>query len=300
MGLYEHSDKIAGGIEVISDTIKCGGRERVVGENTKWYMRNKFLQFKHLSKSKTADEKALLKIVQLKLPLTFGKKLTFYDDDKKSMPVKSESENNGDIYDKAIGVLNMRLDDSIDVIIKRLIIEYNLRAPLFWVLGDTVKFLAIVYKKKKPTGKKIKISPQMAELVEKIWKNNNYFQYVINSDDIPNNMMELMLYMLETIGKNKPSPGNWKEPVLEIVKYPCWCSISKKKMGELIDDEKKKLRHKIKDMRGIEIIREYVFTILTIENILIDRVDKLEQYFINLAKNIRKIFISLRNFFKKT
>jgi hypothetical protein len=300
MSLYEHSDKIAGGIEVISDTIKCGGQERVVGENTKWYMRNKFLQFKHLSKSKTADEKALLKIVNLKIPLTFGKKLNFYDDDKNSMPVKSEKKNNEDIYDKAIDVLNTRLNESIDVITNRLIVEYNLRSPLFWVLGDTVKFLAVVYKKKKPSGRKIKISPQMAELVEKIWKNNNYFQYVINSDDIPNNMMELMLYMLEAIEKNKPSPGNWKEPTLEIVKYPCWCSTSKKKIGDLIDEEKKKLKHKIGDKRGIEVIREYIFTILTIENILIDRVDKLEHYFIHLAKNIRKLFISLRNFFKKT
>jgi hypothetical protein len=199
MSLSAKSNIIAGGIDVSSDTVVCGGQERVVGENTKWFMRNKYLQLKHLSKSPTVSERCLLKIVNLKLPLTFGKKLEFYDDDKKDMPVKSEQKSSSEKHAKAMGVLNNRLGESIDTNVKRLVTEYNLRAPLFWVLGDIVRFLAVINKRKKPNAKKIKISPEMAALMEKVWQNKSFFKYVVNSDDVPNNMMELILYMFETI-----------------------------------------------------------------------------------------------------
>jgi hypothetical protein len=301
MSLSAKSNTIAGGIDVSSDTVVCGGQERVVGENTKWHMRNKYLQLKHLSKSSTVNEKGLLKIVNLKLPLTFGKKLKFYDDDKKDMPVKSEKKSSYEKHAKAMEVLKNRLDESIDVIVNRLVTEYNLRAPLFWVLGDIVRFLAVVNKRKKPNARKIKISPEMAVLMEKIWKNKSFFKYVVNSDEVPNNMMELMVYMLETIEKNKPPKGKWVEPRLEMIKHPCWCSISKNKLAEKIAGEKKKLKQKIKedgDIKDIDVLKEYVFTILNIENMLINYVDDTEKYFVHLAKNMSKIFSSLKKFFK--
>jgi hypothetical protein len=302
MSLSEKSNTIAGGIDVSSDTVVCGGQERVVGENTKWHMRNKYLQLKHLSKSSTVDERGLLKIVSLKLPLTFGKKLEFYDDDKKDMPVKSEKKSSSEKHAKAMEVLNNRLDESIDVIVKRLVTEYNLRGPLFWVLGDIVRFLAVVNRRKKPNAKKIKISPEMAALMEKIWQNKSFFKYVVNSDEVPNNMMELMMYMLDTIEKNKPPRGRWVEPRLEMIKYPCWCSISKNKLAAKIEDEKKKLKQKIKDSKDIkdmDVLKEYVFTVLNIENLLINYVNDMEKYFVHLAKNMSKIFNSLKKFFKK-
>jgi hypothetical protein len=294
MELSTTANLIAGGIEVGGDTIISGGRERVVGQNTKWYMRNKFLQMKHISKSSTADEKALLKIVGLKLPLTFGKKMEFYDDDKDDMPVKSKKKNSSGKHIKVMEVLKERLDDSADTITKRLITEYNLRAPLFWVLGDIVKFLAVVHKKKKPDSKKIKISPDMAVLIEKIWNGKNYFSYVVNSDDVPSNMMELMLYMLEIIKKIKPPMGKWVDPQLEMIKYPVIGDNIKQK----IEEEKEKINKTNKNIDDICVVKEYIFTILTIENILIEFIDELEKYFIHLAKNMRKIFECLKKFFK--
>lgn len=302
MSLSTKSNGIAGGIDVNSDTVVCGGQERVVGENTKWHMRNKYLQLKHLSESSTVDERGLLKIVGLKLPLTFGKQLEFYNDDKKDMPVKSEKKSSSEKHAKAIGVLNTRLDSSIDVIVKRLIIEYNLRTPFFWVLGSIIRFLAVVNKRKKPNAKKIKISPNMAALMEDIWKNKSFFKYVVNSDEVPNNMMELMMYMLDTIEKNKPPKGRWVDPQLEMIKYPHLCPVSKNKLVVMIDNEKKKLKQKIKnnkDMNDMDIVKEYVFTVLNIENLLIDHVDDVEKYFVHLAKNMNKIFNSLKKFFKK-
>ena len=92
----------------------------------------------------------------------------------------------------------------------------------------------------------------MAALMEKIWHNKSFFKYVVNSDEVPNNMMELMVYMLDTIEKNKPPKGRWVEPRLEMIKYPCWCFISKNKLAAKIEDEKKKLKQKIKDTKGIK------------------------------------------------
>ena len=299
MNLSEISNAIAGGIDVVCDTVVIsGGQELVVGENTRWYMRNKFLKFKHISKSSSVSEKDLLKIVNLKLPLTFGKKLTYYDDDKENMPTKSEKKSNIEKHEKAVEVLNERLDESIDKIINRLLTEYNLRAPLFWVLGDIVRYLALVNKKKKPNMRKIKISPEMSVIIENIWRGKSYFQYVVNSDDVPKNLMELMIYMLEAIGKNKPPKGVWIEPKLENVKYPRWCSISKDEIVKKIEAEKEKIKQTT-GIDGIDKIKEYVFTILTIENLLIDHVDKLEKYYIHIAKNMSNIFDSLKKFFNK-
>lgn len=61
--------------------------------------------------------------------------------------------------------------------------------------------------------------------------------------------------------------------------------------------EKKKLKQKTKNMNGMDKLKEYVFTILTIENLLIDHIDRLEKYYIHLAKNMSKIFDSLKKFF---
>lgn len=297
MNLSELSNIIAGGIDVVGDTVVSGGQERVVGENTKWYMRNKFLKLKHMSNSSLTGERDLLKIVSLKLPLTFGKNLVFYDDDKKEMPVKSEKKYSSERHDKAMEVLKERLDESIDKIVNRLVTKYNLRAPLFWVLGDIVRYLALVNKRQKPNAKKIKISPEMAALIETIWRGKKYFRYVVNSDNAPNNLIELMVYMLEIIEKNRPPKGIWVEPMLEIIKYPYWCSISKDEIVKKIEVEKKKLKQKTKNMNGMDKLKEYVFTILTIENLLIDHIDRLEKYYIHLAKNMSKIFDSLKKFF---
>jgi hypothetical protein len=293
MELYTTTNLIAGGIDVESDTIISGGHERVVGQNTKWYMRNKFLQLKHLSTSSTVNEKTLLKIVGLKLPLTFGKKMVFFDDDKKNMPVMSNTESNSVKHDKAIYVLKERINESIDITVKRLIVEYNLRAPLFWVLGDIIKFLAHVHRTKKPDSKKIKISPDMAVLIEKIWNGKKYFSYVVNSDEVPSNMIELMLHLLDTVEKLKPPKGEWMEPHLEIIKYPV---LFENNIEKKIDDVKKNM---IQEGKNIDVVKDHIFVILTIENLLINHIDNIEKYFIQSAKNVCKILNSLKKFFKK-
>lgn len=291
---------IAGGIDVISDSVISGGQERVVGENTKWYMRNKFIQLKHLASS-NADEKSLLKIVGLSIPITFGKKIkVYYDDDKNKIPTVTKKESVSEKQKKALEILDSRLDNNIDTIVKRAVIEYKLHAPLIWVLGDIVKFLAVVNKKKKPNTRKIKISPDMAVLIEKIWRGKNYFQYVINTDDVPSNMIDLMIHMLELIQKNNPPRGKWVEPILDIIKYPCFCKINKSQLEVMIDNEKKDLVKRVSSLNPLDAIKEKILTILTIENLLVDHIDSIEKYYVVLAKNMSKIYDSLKVFFKKS
>jgi hypothetical protein len=166
-----------------------------------------------------------------------------------------------------------------------------------WVLSDIVKLLAVTNKKIKNNPRKIKISPNMSELIEKIWSNNSHFKYIVNSDDVPGNLMELIVYMLDIIGKTRPSKGKWTEPHLDDVKYPCWCSISKEDISKKIEEEKNLLKNTIQNKKSIDNIKHYIFTILSIENLLINRLDSLEKYYIGVAKNMEKILIAIRKFF---
>ena len=75
--------EIAGGIEVSDDVITYNGNKFTVGGDTKYNMRTKFLCVKHIPINSDTFEKQLLKVINLNLPLTFGKKLNFMTPIKK-------------------------------------------------------------------------------------------------------------------------------------------------------------------------------------------------------------------------
>ena len=291
------SHAIAGGIGVSGETIVCGGNSIVVGENTKWSMRNKFLKLKHLSKA-PVDEKRLLKIVCLKLPISFSKQLVYYDDGKR-MPLKTDKILNNEKYSKALSVLKCRLENPIDEIVNRLITEYNLRAPLYWVLSDIIKFLARINKKTRPNARKIKISPKMSVLVKKVWNNKSPFKYVVNSDEIPHDLMDLLLHMLSVIKKTRPPKGYWSDPLLEDIKYPILPKKERIALNESISKLKKKLKKKITSDKSIHSINEYILTIPKIEHLLVPHINNIEVYYIQQAHNMKKILNCIKLFFKK-
>lgn len=282
--MNEYASQIAGGIEVVPDKIVSGGNEMVVGENTKWFMRDKFLQYSHLTK-KNADEKSLLKIIGLSIPISFNREV-YFDDNSKKIPQKSKKQSDSEIHEKAIQILEKRLREQPHITVKRLVNEYNLRAPLFWVLSDIVKYLILLNKKKNPNARKTKISPNMAVIIEKIWGQKNYFQYVVNSDDVPNNMIDLMVHILKKI---KHPKGEWKEPKLIKHTYP---SIS--------DQVRKRIENEQKKTGKNNDVKDFVLSVITIENILIDHIDAIEKYYIIVAKNMKIIFDGLKIFYKKT
>ena len=235
----------------------------------------------------------MLKILNESLPVSFGKKV-FYDDQTK-MPVMSKKESINDINKKAVDLLNVRLNESIETTINRCVEEYGLREPLNWALADIVKYLAVLIKKKRPSSRKIKVSATMAFSIGKIWKDSKHFQYVVNSSDVPSNMAELTIHMLGIMEKINTKKGRWTTANIEEYSYPCICSINKNTLFSFIEDEKKDLSLRVNDNN---IIKETIMTILIIESLIINHVDAIEKYYINAAKNISKIYDDLKVYFR--
>jgi hypothetical protein len=303
-------NRIVGGLESeYFDTVITGGNEVVVGENAKWFMRDKFLRLKYMNKAgcgcplrSAAEKKAariaenssiknMLKVIHLTIPINFSRKVHY--DDEKTRILKDYPEGGETLASKAIKVLKNRLGDSINTNVNRLTSEYNLRAPLVWVLSDMVKYLSMKTRKNNPNMRKIKISPEMSEMVEKIWRDGKYFQYHVNNADIPADMLTLMLYLLGVLEKQKPGKGKWAEPVLDNGKKPVLSVAARSSLQKKIGALKNAVIRK--KTAGVQ---EYVFTVLQIENLIIEHVVKLELYYITLAKNMGRIFESLKKFLK--
>ena len=82
------------------------------------------------------------------------------------------------------------------------------------------------------------------------------------------------------------------------ITYPVLSKEEKRKILIGINIEKKSLAKKIKSLKKNNILSEYIFTLLKIENILVPHINKIELYYVQLAKNMYKMLISLRRFFK--
>lgn len=287
--------QIAGGIDVSDDVIVCGGKERVVGENTNWNLRDKLIQLKYAENS---DERALLRIVGLKLPISFNSTIAYFDDGK-DMPEKKVKQVTSEINSKAITVLKERIDMAIPAQIKMLVNSNNLIAPLYWVLGEMIRLLAFVNRKKKPDSRRIKISPEMSQTIESIWNGKGFFKYYPYTDDVPQNLFELILHMLDIIEKNRPPKGKWKKPYLGRTRYPTLTDSLKKSMEAKMSREKMDLTKRIKGKKGLDLIKEYVLTVIKMEKILSSHVNDIEQYYVRVSKNMSKIHNSLKNFFSR-
>ena len=296
MSVAKLAGLIAGGVGSDDNTRKiiCGGSEKIVGENARWFMNDKFYELKYAADDTYSDsitDKKLLKIVDLKIPLNFNRK-KFYDDSNINLPCKSETDADIDLHKKAILVLQNRLNEPLSSTIKRLTESYDLQHPLFWAMSQFVRYLAFAHKKHKKNKQRIKITHDLTLLVEQIWHGNNYFKYVINKPDAPSNIKELIFDGLEKVR----ALGKWKEPTLKPVQFPHLDEQAKKSLQDKILQEKEKLQKK-KALKPIDETREYVFTILSIEMLLIDHLEKIEEYYIVQAENISSILKSVKDYF---
>lgn len=288
--------EIAGGIEISNDVITYNGNKFVVGNNVKYNMRAKFLNIKYINNKTKSFEKQLLKIINLNIPLTFGKKIKFYDTDKKKLEI-DEKKVDEQIYNKTLNVIKERLDNDINTIISRMINENKLKIPVILVTIDIIRLLLKINKRKKPNFRKIKISSEMSILVEHISKNDKIFKYIANDKNIPNDIIGLLFHILESLEKNRIPSGKWVEPDVKPIKYPELSDGEKKMISNKIILEKKILEEKIKGMESNDLLIEYVFTILKIEKLLVPYVYRIEMYYVQLAKNLNKILTSLKKFF---
>jgi hypothetical protein len=296
MTVGKYASIIAGGIDVVGGTVKCGGHTKVVGENSKWFMRDKYISLKYLSDATSASERSLLKILSLKIPLHFGQQIGYYDDDEKGMPTKTTVEVDDVLHEKAIGVLNEYMSEPVTQIIKRLVDQYKLQDPLFWVMGELIRFLAFTHKKRAKTKGMIKVSPELSLIIEQIWRGKNYFKYDINKDKAPTGVRELLVCMLDHLEKTKPPRGEWTPPKLIPTTYPVLTKEIRNTFEKNIMLEKKKLE-KIKKT-GVEETKEYVLAVLNMENVLIEWLHDIEQYYVDTATNISRILDSVKVFFR--
>jgi hypothetical protein len=214
------------------------------------------------------------------------------------LPEKKDKQLDAELNKKALKVLTEKLSESVAKHIKNSVASNNLIAPLYWVLGELIRFLAVVNRKKKPNSKKIKISPSMSVTVENIWNGKGLFKYYAYSDNVPQTLFDLILHMLGIIEKNKPPKGKWKQPYLDKVKYPKLTESFTKNVNSKISAEKKDLKKRVKGKKGIDLVKEYVFSVIKIDKLLSNHVNEIETYYVGVAKNMSKIHNSLKVFFK--
>ena len=272
-------DEIIGGIQTSPTTIITGGREYVVGENAKWALRQKYIMLNNAPA--TMSDKKLIKIVGLAVPLSFSRKV-YYDDSKQQPPQRSIYTK--EYKKKALDMAKKKLDQPIASIIKSAIVTYNLKQPLDWALGDLLKLLAISIKKHKPNMRKIKVSPGLGTIITQIKKNEKYFKYNVNTNS---GITELIGTTLETLKKSRIPQSMWKPPRLSKPIYP--------ELDEGIQAEVDAIRNLD---RGAG-LRDYLKAILDIENALMEHINEIEQFYVCLAGDIKKIEESLKKFLKR-
>lgn len=296
-------DKIIGALEVQDGiSIMTGGFERIIGESSKWHFRQKYINYKY--RSKHDDLRSLLKIVDLSIPVTFNKKV-FYDDGEETKRGKddkgckepskiSKKMTSEETCQKALQVLKESLMRPVEEVVDKSINDYNLRSPLFWILSDTVKYLSMVIRRRKPNMRKIKISPEMADLVENIWSRKSCIKYVVNDDSIPNNLVDLVIHMLEIMKKNKLPRGKWSDPRLVNPEYPCICTVLQKNVTD-------KIKEKISEMTDeptLANVKKHIMAILFIENLLIEHIFAVEMYYVVMAEDMAKVLSKIKKFFQ--
>ena len=162
-----------------------------------------------------------------------------------------------------------------------------------------IKFLVAVYYRDRPNAKRIKISPDVASVVERLWRGHNRFKYVTNNDNAPQTIFGLIMHLLNLIEKNKPTAGGWTVKV-DIIEYPQVAPDERKaifkKMNALLAELKATVT-KDDTLSQNQILCHYVHTALSIEYLLIDIIDRVENYYVQVAKNMSVILNELKLYF---
>jgi hypothetical protein len=288
---------IAGGMETMPQVLKCGGLEKIVGENVQWFMRDKFYELKYASDNNYANnftDKKLLKIINLKIPLHFSNIIEYNDSINNKFIVQRNT-----LHDKVIGILEDRLNKPIKNITEVLTEEYDLKHPLNWSASILIHYLAFIHKKYNKNSKKIPIAYELLPVIEKVHHWDIYFSYDAKNSKKPSNIKDLILLLIENINTSSVPEGKWADPMLVFEKKPTVSNKFKECFDNKLKLEKKELYLRIQGKENIEQTKEYIFSILNMENYLTDHLSKIEKYYILHAENIVNLLNSLKIFFKE-
>ena len=103
-----------------------------------------------------------------------------------------------------------------------------------------------------------------------------------------NSVKELFLYILNLVENDDKTDKNFKCPVLKSTIYPVFD----------VKEYEKKNRDEIKRLEQSNSVKDYVFAILMMENMLTEYLDKIERYYISCSKNMALVLDALYKYFK--
>lgn len=258
--------------------ITVGGEKHVIGNVVKLRFNDKIIKLEAAMKYGHMSAKELLKILNLKIFITF------VDKDK--------NENNK--INKQKDILTNRLNESIDDIIDRLVKEYYLKKPLDLSIMDLIKYLIAKYKKNNPKSRPVYISSDLCYIQHKIPKGYKYFKYKIGKKKVPSNIKELCITLLKLQKINKKQFVNFNYITY---KYPQLDKNEKIKINKQMKKIKDKLNKDIKIIKNKQkdkqiekqILYKYIKCLIDIEYLLMDHLIKIEYYYIKAHEQINLI-----------
>lgn len=268
-------DNIVGGIEYNDNvqTIISGGRENVVGESMKKTLRDRILFLKHIGRD---DVKKLLSIINISRPVVFSH--TEYDDGDKKVFKKSITPNTA-----LNTLLENRLHMEPDLVVKRLVKECNLKEHVHNILTEMIQILLKRVKNKRPNMRTIKIDGDIGDILDRVKKGDEYFKIATDHKKWAVSMPDIICQLLDILKREHTQNGPWKTEYV----LPAWPEIDRDIVSEML----KKSEHKCKS------IHKYVKTIVLREHTLLKYLDDVENYYIDVARCIKKIIRNLIKFF---
>lgn len=293
--------------EIDGDIIKLvdrnGPYDMVVSERVKCGLRDKLLFLEAMKGSQNI--KQLLRIVHLKIPISFDNKK--YDELSK-VPV---SHGDSEVERKALKEVKEAFHANIEKYEAKLVEEYKLKEPTTVAILGLLDVLLSYHSRVSPKEmdfNRMKISPQMAEILEDIMR---YHEIGMSEEKMTTNCdftldrenlfgadsMKTASDIISAIMHQLPlRVEKWQTPTLskKFDKYPCVCKLTLPAINAAIADEKAKVLRKTSKTTATETIREYVCAMLNVEKLLLPHLERVEKYYANCAENIGKITLALK------
>jgi hypothetical protein len=271
-------DTIVGGVGKIDvEVIMHGGNEMVIGGSSKYEGRNKIIHLKYVPN----NTKKLLAIIHMARPVVFGN-LQYNDG-------KTGKINTGPMMDEPgvalLKSLNERLNRPPEKVVDALAHEYKLVEPVYWAFTDLIQLLLRHIKNKRPNMRSIKINGDIGGILDRVRDGDTFFKIATDHKDWPTNIVGVVQELLEVLRRERTPNGVWNDPKHDKSKWPELDSENKMAM---LNIAKKKYKT----------IRNYVEAIVMREHVLINHMDDVEMYYINIAKGVKKYTTALDIFFK--
>jgi hypothetical protein len=257
-----------------------GGSERCVGGCAVYGLQTKMMKLQFLKEIKCRDNKQILGVLGERVGVSFDRKS--YDDVKGTAPPPADLNQSPKIVEQ----LKMLAERPYDEVVRSAIDEYELRMPLLLAVSDIIKTVTSAIQATNG-GKRIKINPRVAMLVESVWdplvssKSSSPYDYdahALSTD--PNGPLELVGWLLSMLD-DRGDQHQWGWALAEMPAAPvgdpgAWEAEAAAARAELESAPKKEC--------PCAVPYAYVGAILDLELKLQPHLVALENYYIRVAQ----------------